>query len=181
MDSDLTCMSKYWRSPWPRALASNKSFKSLPCQVFTEELGNWNGHDLGINPMSREVSTLSRSTITTSSTPAFYYILCTQTNYCFFEEEDPLFYLVIFKSLGQLWKNLAMIIPLIFCLFLFSNDNNFWADQNSKHKAKFREINWGFIDLGLGVWSDEQVKMLGYWLGRYSFTAHQFYGQRRQK
>ena len=96
-------MSKYWRSPWPRGLASNKSFKSLPCQVFTEELGNWNGHDLGINPMSREVSTLSRSTITTGSTPAFYYILCTQTNYCFFEE-DPLFYLVIFKSLGQMWK-----------------------------------------------------------------------------
>ena len=73
MDSDLTCISNYWRSPCPRGLASNKSFKSLPCQVFTEELGNWNGHDLGINPMSREVSTLSRSTITTSSTPAFYY------------------------------------------------------------------------------------------------------------
>ena len=29
-------------------------------------------------------------------------LLCTQTNYCFFEEEDPLFYLVIFKSLGQM-------------------------------------------------------------------------------
>ena len=50
MDSDLTCISNYWRSPCPRGLASNKSFKSLPCQVFTEELGNWNGHNLDLCP-----------------------------------------------------------------------------------------------------------------------------------
>ena len=35
----------------------------------------------------------------------------------------------------------------------------FWADQNEQQIS--RKENGGFIDSGLGVWSDEQVRILG--------------------
>ena len=41
-----------------------------------------------------------------------------------------------------------------FCLFWFSNENLFWTDQNKQ------QISWkilGFVDSGLGVWSDVQA------------------------
>ena len=34
----------------------------------------------------------------------------------------------------------------------------FWLDQNKQ--SKFLETNSKFVDLGLGVWSDEQVKFI---------------------